>query len=335
MAQEVPSSSVCDYTLLDLPLSPNWTYEDTSYDFLINKGTDHQLLFSVDLNWADTSISTRALLSRQFRHSLDVARSMLRRQRIHGLGIIKDLPSLITWDQRKPLLEVIYNNFNFVMTTIGVDRDDTKNFFAFQPDDTFTPSKYHDYLSLLNSIHGLSIVIILTITDENILEVVPSSSWNRSCLPQLSQPTMEDAVSAILSIPDPKVNYTLTVSLRLDEFSSFSIVSLFSHTSYLKRYPIQSHKSFFFELTCRREIYGRDPQGTTIYYVASPNCAFSSGGTVSDTMVTLETPRTVRHKVDETDLPNDSILEDRHPRRRLDRVQRDAQSGPKRVRRRS
>ncbi|XP_075748071.1 uncharacterized protein LOC142813994 [Rhipicephalus microplus] len=240
------------------------------------------------------------LNSDSFENSLMDARYTLLQQKIYGLGIIKDLPSLITWNRRKPYLKMTYERFNFhMLRTFDVFPYDTKNFVAFRPDDTFTPQNYHNHLSLLNSIDGLSIVIILTITDENMLEVVPSSSWNRSCLPQMSQPTMEEAVSAILSIPDPKVNYTLTVSLCLDNFHS-SIIPLFNKGPPLWRYYTRSHKSFFFKTTCRTQIYSRDPQGVNIYYYQGGSCAFTAGPTIMDDMVTLKTPRSLRQKMRET-----------------------------------
>ncbi|KAL1454788.1 hypothetical protein MTO96_027757 [Rhipicephalus appendiculatus] len=273
-------------------------YKRTSYDFLINKGPGHQLLFTVDLNWANTALSRRVLRSRQFGDSLDDARSVLQRQRIYGLGILKHLPYVVTWHIRKPFLEMTYHDFNRVMIRIGVDWDLTKNFFAFQPDDTFTPSVYHDYLTLLNSIDGLSIVIIRTITDEDMLQVMPSSSWDRSCLPQLNQPVMEDAVSAILSIPNPKVNYTLTMSLRLDKFNYVTLLSLLRPT--LGRIPVPSRESFFFQPRCRTELFTRDPNGTTIAYIQGDNCAFAAGESPSDAVVTFETPRTVQYKMRDT-----------------------------------
>ncbi|KAL1485340.1 hypothetical protein MTO96_010195, partial [Rhipicephalus appendiculatus] len=98
-----------------------------------------------------------------------------------------------------------------------------------------------DYLLMLNRINELSIVIILTITDDGMTELMPSSSWDKTCLPQPNQPTMLQALKAILRIPNPSVNYTLTISLRLDVFYGASLPA--SGTNTLQRRHVLSHET--------------------------------------------------------------------------------------------
>ncbi|XP_075749280.1 uncharacterized protein LOC142814410 [Rhipicephalus microplus] len=109
---------------------------------------------------------------------------------------------------------------------------------------------------------------------------------------------MNEAVSAILSIPNPKVNYTLTVSLRLDKFDSsvdplFGIFTLFE-------YDTLSHVSSFFEPRCREEIFARYHRGENIVYLEDAYCAFAASAMNPSASVSFETPRTLRDKMRET-----------------------------------
>ncbi|KAL3196644.1 hypothetical protein MRX96_015414 [Rhipicephalus microplus] len=169
--QEVPSATICDYTLLDLPLLPDGTYEDASYNFM-NSVRDHRLLFNADLDPTDANQSLVTARSVQFRNSIDLAQMDLHPNKIYGLGFIKGLP--------------------YLKNTGG--GPETKAY--------------------LNDVYKY------------------------------------DTVYEILQIPSPKVNFTLTISLRLDGFYGVSLGSL--ATSSLNVTPVSFHNAV--KLFCEKPL---------------------------------------------------------------------------------
>ncbi|KAL1485337.1 hypothetical protein MTO96_010193, partial [Rhipicephalus appendiculatus] len=155
VAQEIPSAAICDYTLLDLPLLPNGTYEAISYDFISSKrsGHRHRLLFNVDLDATDTSKSLAIVRNTSFRESVQMAQTTVYPHTIYGLGIIKGLPVLQNpggAQATEAYLDQLYTEFNKVLTTTNVSWNDIRHFFAFRPNDNVIQPKYNDYLLLLN-----------------------------------------------------------------------------------------------------------------------------------------------------------------------------------------
>ncbi|KAL1414954.1 hypothetical protein MTO96_007091 [Rhipicephalus appendiculatus] len=208
---------------------------------------------------------------------------------------------------RGDYLNQIYTSFNQVLVSIGVNQDMTRNFFAFKPNLYVIHSKYTVHLSVLNSVPWLSIVIILTVTDEGTRQVMPSSAWDRDCLPQVNETTMEDALSGILSLPSARVNYTLTVSLRLDTFKGVKPDPTPVKT--LRTIPVGDHESFFFEPRCRTELFARDRYGISIYFVRNAQCAFAPRRRPCELHGILRDA--ADHKTqDERNIPGDRLLED-------------------------
>ncbi|XP_065288056.1 uncharacterized protein [Dermacentor albipictus] len=242
--QEVPSSTMCDYILLDLPLAANGSFEVDSYRFLTR--AKHRLLFHVDIDLQGVGSGSFLVNSNStpFVESVQYLQHAHGSSKIHGLGVLKGLPtllSLIGQGWTKFYLDLIYSGFAEILRDSGVDQGKIKNFFAFNPG-LVTQDTYKQHLSLLNSITDLNLVIILTITNERVAQVYPSSAWDNRCLPQ----------------------------------------------------------SFDTTMVCESQLFGRGPSGASIYYIGGSACAFAEGNDTSDTVISFETPRTIRHKMVET-----------------------------------
>ncbi|XP_072144436.1 uncharacterized protein [Dermacentor andersoni] len=184
--QEVPSSTLCDYILLDLPLAANGVFEFDSYRFLTHARTRHRLLFHVDIDLYGVGMGGSLVNSTQFVDSVQHLQNSLTSSKLHGLGVLRGLPTLlglIRLLQIKVYLEAIDSEFSKILRNTGVDQGKIQNFFAFNPG-PFPLFTYRQYLGVLNRIPDLKLVIILTITNERVTEVYPSSAWDNRCLPQ-------------------------------------------------------------------------------------------------------------------------------------------------------
>ncbi|XP_065288039.1 uncharacterized protein [Dermacentor albipictus] len=243
-AQEVPSSTLCDYILLDLPLAANGSFEFESYRFLTHARTRHRLLFHVDIDLNGVGGGLVLVSSSQFVDSVRNLQNSLSSSKLHGLGVLKGYPTLLSQLGRRsaiPYLGAIYEEFSKILRGTGVEQDKIKNFLAFNPG-LITQYIYREQLQELNGITHLNFAIILTITNERVNEVYPSSAWDNRCLPQTNESTM----------------------------------------------------------VCESQLFGRGPSGASIYYIGGSGCAFAEGNDTADTVVSFETPRTIRHKMVET-----------------------------------
>ncbi|XP_065288057.1 uncharacterized protein [Dermacentor albipictus] len=244
--QEVPSSTMCDYILLDLPLAANGSFEVDSYRFLTR--AKHRLLFHVDIDLQGVGSGSFLVNSNStpFVESVQYLQHAHGSSKIHGLGVLKGLPtllSLIGQGWTKFYLDLIYSGFAEILRDSGVDQGKIKNFFAFNPG-LVTQDTYKQHLSLLNSITDLNLVIILTITNERVAQVYPSSAWDNRCLPQSFDTTMADAVSAITNTQNPKVEFALALSLRLDFFTGVSLAKVQGDS--LQQIQCRLHEALWF-----------------------------------------------------------------------------------------
>ncbi|XP_037499035.2 uncharacterized protein LOC119372635 [Rhipicephalus sanguineus] len=104
---------------------------------------------------------------------------------------------------------------------------------------------------------------------------------------------MMDVVDLIASVWAPKVNFTLTVSLRFDTFTHLRIADLgHGDVDLMLSYD---HASGYYERECR-DFFQHDPRGTSAVYFGGGGCMFApKHGTHS--VVSFETPDTLRHKM--------------------------------------
>ncbi|XP_070393176.1 uncharacterized protein [Dermacentor albipictus] len=298
--QEVPSSTLCDYILLDLPLAANGRFETDSYIFLTRIHSKHRLLFHVDIDLYGVATGSFLVNSTQFVDSVQSLQSSLTWSKLHGLGVLKGLPTLLSPQLQhswRAYLEAIYSRFFKILRDTGVDHGKIKNFFAFNPGH-FTHFTFTKHLSALNSIRHLNLVIILTITNERLTQVYPSSAWDNRCLPQSNEPRMIDVVSAITNTPNPRVEFAMTLSMRLDIFTNVSLAKVQGDS--LQQISCRSHKAGWFFDQCENQLFGRVTTGASIYYIGGSGCAFAEGNDTSKQVISFETPLTIRHKMVET-----------------------------------
>ncbi|KAL1425032.1 hypothetical protein MTO96_019540 [Rhipicephalus appendiculatus] len=295
-----PPANVCDYVLLDLPQHATGSYHYESYEFLRQINTSgYRFLFTVDMDAADISNRMVAFNSPVFNQSTQVVQTSLRPGRLLGYGTLHGWPIPSTTAElstAQAVLNVIYERLAQVINSSGVDEKDITNFFAFKPRVTRAQNHYYaNFMSMLNGLNNLSLVIMLTISDEDQLVVMPSSTWNRLCQPLEDEPKMYTAVGLIANVTNPRVTFTLTISLRLDIFHNVSLATISS--LYLRKLKSAGHNAVFFSTLCEQLLFGRDPTGVSILDVGHANCAFASGPSQQNEVITFETPRSVRNKM--------------------------------------
>ncbi|XP_070393185.1 uncharacterized protein [Dermacentor albipictus] len=297
--QLVPSPMFCDYIILDLPMLPGRIYAHESYAFLSGGTAGRRFLFHIPIQPPNAAWFQDLINTQDFVTSTANIQTALRPNKLHGFGTINGLGLLeSTRDDMAMIayLDDIYTRFSNVLRTTGTAPSEVKNFFAFKPSSSVIHDTYVQYLTILNSVYDIGLVIILTITDENIPEVYPSSAWDATCLPDLGQPNMFDAVSAILQVPNPNVNFSLALSLRFDLFNEADFSKL--HATTLSRIACTSHKAFWFTTTCWHHLYRKDPTGASIHYIGGDKCAFAESSDTTGAVISLETRATIRHKFD-------------------------------------
>ncbi|XP_070393175.1 uncharacterized protein [Dermacentor albipictus] len=298
--QDVPSSTLCDYILLDLPLAANGSFAFDSYRFLARARERHRLLFHVDIELNGLGTGVVLVTSTQFVESVQNLQNSLYSSKLHGLGVLKGLPTALSTlghQNAEAYLKAVYSEFSGILRDTGVDQGKIKNFLAFSPG-LVPPVTFREQLELLNRITHLNVVIIVTITNERVLQVYPSSAWDNRCLPQSNESTMTDAVSAISSVLHPRVQFALALSFRLDIFAGVSLAKVKGDS--LQQIPCRFHKAGWFSDHCESQLFGRVTTGASIYYIGGSGCAFAEGNDTSDTVISFETPRTIRHKMVET-----------------------------------
>ncbi|XP_070393181.1 probable maltase-glucoamylase 2 isoform X2 [Dermacentor albipictus] len=297
MSQVVPRPTFCDYTILDLPMLPGTIYSEQSYNFLKGATAGHKFLFHIPIQPSKETWFQDLINTQDFITCTANIQTALRPNKVHGFGTINGLGLLeSTMDDQAMIayLDIIYKRFSNVVSTTGTAASAIKNFYAFKPSSSVIRDTYVQYLTTLNSVMDIGLVIILTITDENMPEVYPSSAWDATCLPDLGQPNMFDAVSAILQVPNPNVNFSLALSLRFDLFNEADFSKL--HATTLSRIACTSHKAFWFTTTCWHHLYRKDPTGASIHYIGGDKCAFAESSDTTGAVISLETRATIRHK---------------------------------------
>ncbi|XP_037273642.2 uncharacterized protein LOC119165634 [Rhipicephalus microplus] len=181
------------------------------------------------------------------------------------------------------------------LTAEGVPSSKICNFVAFRPS-SFT-ARRGIYNALINGISGIeyiSLVFLLTVTDESTKNVLPSSGWDKSCKPLESEVRMIDAVDLIASVSMPsRVKFTLAVSLRFDTFDSVGIADL-GHGD-VNVMLSSRHSAGFYERECE-DFFQHDPKVKSAVYFGGGGCMFApKHGTRS--VVSFETPGTLRNKM--------------------------------------
>ncbi|XP_075728909.1 uncharacterized protein LOC119164994 [Rhipicephalus microplus] len=300
MKQHVPPASVCDYLMVDVPQSPNGSYNQWSYSFLLQRNTSgHRFLFTVDMSGVNMVAKIRAIQSANFDQGTMQLQHSLWPGRLVGYGTLHGWTIPHTqrdYTTSKNLLELIYKRFAQAIQSSGIDEKDVTNFFAFKPRVNRTTNiDYVNFVNMLNELNNLRLVIMLTISDEDQLVVMPSSAWNHVCQPLNDEPLMSTAVGLIADIANPKVTFTLTISLRLDIFHDVSLAVLSDYS--LPRVNSNGHDAVFFSTQCERQLFGRDPTGSSILDVRDGSCAFAWGPSQQSEVITFETPRTIRTKM--------------------------------------
>ncbi|KAL3192582.1 hypothetical protein MRX96_058996 [Rhipicephalus microplus] len=256
----------------------------TKPDFRNTSG--HRFLFTVDMSGVNMVAKIRAIQSANFDQGTMQLQHSLWPGRLVGYGTLHGWTIPHTqrdYTTSKNLLELIYKRFAQAIQSSGTDEKDVTNFFAFKPRVNRTTNiDYVNFVNMLNELNNLRLVIMLTISDEDQLVVMPSSAWNHICQPLNDEPQMSTAVDLIADIAHPKVTFTLTISLRLDIFHDVNLAELSDYSL-----PRQ----------CERQLFGRDPTGSSILDVRSGSCAFAWGPSQQSEVITFETPRTIRTKV--------------------------------------
>ncbi|XP_037502259.2 uncharacterized protein LOC125756195, partial [Rhipicephalus sanguineus] len=295
--QRLPPANMCDYVILDLPQFPDGSYEYGSYEFLSrSRSSGYRLLLTVNMDAANVGNNLVALNSPDFSQSTQRIQHTLG---LFGYGTLRGWPVPRTTTElsaAQAVLNVIYERLAQVLNGSGVHESSIANFFGFKP--RVTTSQWKDYasfVSMLNGLNKLSLVIMLTISDEHQLEVASSSAWNRICQPVPNAPKMSTAVDLIANVSHPKVNFTLTISLRLDIFRQVSLAALNSRS--LRRIVSTGHDAVFFSTQCEQQLFARDPTGLSILDIGNGSCAFAWGPSQVFEVITFETPKTVRSKM--------------------------------------
>ncbi|KAH7975693.1 hypothetical protein HPB52_004581 [Rhipicephalus sanguineus] len=224
LSQTVPRHGLCDFVVLDLPLWPNGTYPPDSYDFLPN-GTGYKFLFTINVIDGHLVLTQIVLNTPNFKNSVRRIRK-LQGLPLYGFGILNDLRIPTSAALAKESADPLRALTN-ALRTEGVSSSEVRNFIAFRPSSyTLRRDIYQALLNVINSIRTIRLVFLLTLTLESTKYALPSSAWDQSCQPLTNEVKMMDVVDLIASVWAPKVNFTLTVSLRFDTFTHLRIADL-------------------------------------------------------------------------------------------------------------
>lgn len=295
LSQTLPNPGVCDFVVLDLPFTSNGTYPPDSYEFLPN-GTAYKYLFTISVIEGSYKRTQTALRSQLFKETARTIRQV-QRLPLYGFGILRDLPipssNLLAGGTAGPLSSV-YKLLTNILIKEGVRSSEIRNFVAFKPFSlTLRRGIYEGLLNAIARIGTISMIFILTVTDEQSKFVLPSSAWDESCLPLSNEVKMKDVVDLISSIPSPNVIFTLTLSLRFDTFSHVRMVDLgHSDVTLMLSYD---HSSDYYDRGCR-DFFQHDAKGACAVYFGGGGCMFApKHGTHG--VVSFDTPETLRHKI--------------------------------------
>ncbi|KAL1469457.1 hypothetical protein MTO96_025065 [Rhipicephalus appendiculatus] len=292
-----PPADVCDYVLLDLPQNADASYHYGSYEFLRKIDTaGYRFLFTVDMDAANISNRMVAFNSPIFNRSTKSIQTSLYPGRLLGYGTLHGWPipqTAVELSTAQAVLNVIYERFAQVINSSGIDEKDITNFFAFKPRVEYSAK------ARLRQLHvdaQWTQQPKLSDHADHIRRRPEGSHALFSLEPYL--PTFElraQNVSLVANITNPRVTFTLTISLRLDIFHGVSLAAM----NVLALLTIRSggHSAVFFSTECEQLLFGRDPTGVSILNVGKGHCAFAWGPSQLNEVITFETPRTVRNKM--------------------------------------
>ncbi|XP_075526389.1 uncharacterized protein LOC142558116 [Dermacentor variabilis] len=105
---------------------------------------------------------------------------------------------------------------------------------------------------------------------------------------------MMDAVDLIASVSAPKVNFTLTLSLRIDTFAHVRMSDI--GTGDIGLVPSSNHSTGYYDKECK-DFFQHDSRGTSAVYFGGGDCMFAPKHGSHHSVVSFETPETVRHKM--------------------------------------
>ncbi|KAH6921682.1 hypothetical protein HPB50_003960 [Hyalomma asiaticum] len=299
LSQTLPNPGVCDFVVLDLPFTSNGTYPPDSYEFLPN-GTAYKYLFTISVVEGSYKRTQTALRSQLFKETVRTIRQV-QRLPLYGFGILRDLPipssNLLAGGTAGPLSSV-YQLSVEVRTCAKTENAHCEAYVLnlgsmSHYSLTLRRGIYEGLLNAITRIGTISLIFILTVTDEQSKFVLPSSAWDESCLPLSNEVKMKDVVDLISSIPSPNVIFTLTLSLRFDTFSHVRMVDLGqSDVTLMLSYD---HLSDYYDRGCR-DFFQHDAKGACAVYFGGGGCMFApKHGTHG--VVSFDTPETLRHKM--------------------------------------
>ncbi|XP_054924964.1 uncharacterized protein [Dermacentor andersoni] len=109
-----------------------------------------------------------------------------------------------------------------------------------------------------------------------------------------SEIKMMDAVDLIASVSAPNVIFTLTLSLRIDTFAHVLMSDI--GTNDVGLVLSYDHSTGYYDKGCK-DFFQHDARGTSAVYFGGGDCMFAPKHGSPPSVVSFETPVTVRHKM--------------------------------------
>ncbi|KAL1479526.1 hypothetical protein MTO96_051762 [Rhipicephalus appendiculatus] len=274
-----PLPGLCDYIMVDIPQEDDGKYKPSAYAFLQRHG-----------------VFNKARMT-------ETGRDIRQTVRLHGFGFLNKwsrlnptsyIPSELRYNGR--ILKLIFARFTEVMTGLGVPRREVANFYNLRM--PYLSSKQRAFVGILEGLNiipreELRFVFLLTITSQSVRPVLPSSAWDRRCLPPTNDTTIEEAVNLIAKLKPRVFTFALTLTLRWDLFKDTALANL--GTDKLNKVISSEHKALRFEEECLSAFVGGQYIGSRITIPPDGGCEFGQVGTTD--VASFETQSTIEYKM--------------------------------------
>nr|XP_050024042.2 uncharacterized protein LOC126518243 [Dermacentor andersoni] len=219
--RHLPEPGVCDYFILDIEPNADGSYDESQYRFLLDQKTSaSRFLFTLPSGRPFSDLRAR-FGQLPFQNGAAHLRESLG---VRGFGLLdgdSGTSGRAVTDIAIHSTALLFAELTAGLTAAGYVEKDITNFFALRP--VALRTNFALFAKLLRALDGLvSFLILLSISAPRpICTVEATSAWDITpgCFVKDDvQPTVEECLQLIASLHQPKSQFALTLTLRIDVF---------------------------------------------------------------------------------------------------------------------
>ncbi|CAN8017222.1 unnamed protein product, partial [Ixodes persulcatus] len=213
--QAMPPPNICDYVILDIPMNSTQGYNRLDYDFLKVMSPTSKFLFTLP---RDPGISTvtdliqmKSLVDQQNFRS--VARELYNYMPVRGFGFLH-----FNYGSTRNLLTLapyVVNMYEKLQNSLRAEGyQEIANFITIQFSGFPTRDEEREFYVRLNGLVHFIVSETFSLNKRYHCFIEAVSSYDRHCYHGLDSPSVKASLAYMLSVPNPKSTFVLSLNLQ-------------------------------------------------------------------------------------------------------------------------